>query len=134
MSLPAGRSSPEAAAPKRVRKSTEQMRAETLAAAHTAERDAREFNTLLVRSDPRITKEERTIVMGLVWHFFAEYRRKMTLLKGPAAAQDIGKLHAELVREQQQLQNLGPDGAELLRQFNLRRAVPFDECKPHGAM
>jgi hypothetical protein len=114
-------------------KSAEQIRADILEAAATAGRDAREFNRLLVRPDPRIRKDERAIHMGMVWHFFAEYRRKMTLLKGPAAARDVGKLHAELVSEQQQLQKLGADAAELLCQFSLRRAVLIDECDPHGA-
>lgn len=80
-------------------------------AAQAAERDARAFNELLVSPDPQIKKNERTIYMGLVWQFVAEYKRKMILLKGDAAIQDVRKLHAELVREQQQLQKLGSDGA-----------------------
>ncbi|MGB7009605.1 MAG: hypothetical protein WCD26_05295 [Pseudolabrys sp.] len=64
--------------------------------------------------------------MGLVWQFVAEYKRKMILLKGDAAIQDVRKVHAELVREQQQLQKLGSDGAELLCLFNLRRSVVSD--------
>ena len=115
------------------RKSTEQIRADILEAAATAERDAREFNKLLVRPDPQIRKDERAIHMCMVWHFFAEYRRKMTLLKGPAAAHDVGKLHAELASEQQQLLKLGSGAAEVLCQFSLRRAVLIDECDPQGA-
>ena len=118
---------------KAARKSAEQIRADILEAATTAERDAREFNKLLVSADLRIRKDERVIHMGMVWHFFAEYRRKMTLLKGPTAAHDVRKLHAELASEQQQLLKLGSDAAELLCQFSLRRAVLIDECGPHGA-
>ena len=106
-----------------VDKNPKQIRSAIIEAAQAAERDARAFNELLVSPDPLIKKNERTIYMGLVWQFVAEYGRKMILLKGDAAVQDVRKLHAELVREQQQLQKLGSDGAELLCQFNLRRSV-----------
>jgi hypothetical protein len=111
-----------------VDKSPKQIRSAIIEAARAAERDARAFNGLLVSPDPLIKKNERTIYMGLVWQFVAEYERKMILLKGDAAVQDVRKLHAELVREQQQLQKLGSDGAELLCQFNLRRSVVGDDC------
>ena len=107
-----------------VDKRPKQIRSEILEAAQAAERDARAFNKLLV--SPQIKKNERTIYMGLVWQFVAEYKRKMILLKGDAAIQDVRKVHAELVREQQQLQKLGSDGAELLCLFNLRRSVVSD--------
>ncbi|MFZ1067632.1 MAG: hypothetical protein WAN42_19205 [Pseudolabrys sp.] len=109
-----------------VDKRPKQIRSEILEAAQAAERDARAFNKLLVSPDPQIKKNERTIYMGLVWQFVAEYKRKMILLKGDAAIQDVRKVHAELVREQQQLQKLESDGAELLCQFNLRRSVVSD--------
>jgi predicted nuclease of restriction endonuclease-like RecB superfamily len=112
---------------KPVRKSAKQIRSEILEAAKAAERDARAFNKLLVNPDPRVKRNERTIYMGLVWQFVAEYRRKMILLKGAAAVRDVRKLHTELVREQQQLQKLGSDGAEVLRQFNLRWAAVIDD-------
>jgi hypothetical protein len=112
---------------KPVRKSAKQIRSEILEAAQAAERDARAFNKLLVSLDPRVNKTERTIHMGLVWQFVAEYKRKMILLNGAAAVQDVRKLHTELVREQQQLQKIGSDGVELLRQFNLRWAVVIDD-------
>lgn len=112
---------------KPVRKSAKQIRSEILEAAQAAERDARAFNKLLVSLDPRVNKTERTIHMGLVWQFVAEYKRKMIFLNGAAAVQDVRKLHRELVREQQQLQKIGSDGVELLRQFNLRWAVVIDD-------
>jgi hypothetical protein len=109
-----------------VDKRPKQIRSEILEAAQAAERDARAFNKLLVSPDPQIKKNERTIYMGLVWQFVAAYKRKMILLKGDAAIQDVRKVHAELVREQQELQKLGSDGAELLCLFNLRRSVVSD--------
>ena len=67
------------------KKSQKQVRSEILEAAQTAERDAREFNKLLVSPDPQVKRNERTIYMVLVWQFVAEYKRKMILLKGDAA-------------------------------------------------
>ena len=86
---------------KPVRKSAKRIRSEILEAAQAAERDARAFNKLLVSLDPRVNKTERTIHMGLVWQFVAEYKRKMILLNGAAAVQDVRKLDRELVSTEQ---------------------------------